>query len=183
MKCHVIVEGAADGEMFTRLFADFPLSERPRVVVAGGKSRCVSVARSILAIKREPVVVVVDADSSDPDTLAEQRAYLEFEMRAVSTPAAWKVFLMQPELESLLFSVSHAIERYFEVQLTPEQKVRAEYSPKTVLAGLDKQPWSVIELVQSLTEEELKQIRDRDEISEIRAFISSAAGTSSMARA
>jgi hypothetical protein len=92
MKCHVVVEGPTDAELFNRLLADLPLAERPRIVVAGGKMRCISVARSILALKREPVVVVVDADSTEPDALDEQRGYLEFEMRAVSTPAAWKVF-------------------------------------------------------------------------------------------
>ena len=61
-----------------------------------------------------------------------------------------------------------------------EQKVRAEYSPKTVLAGLAKKSWSVIELVQSLTEDELRQIRERNEIGEIRAFIANEAGTTLM---
>lgn len=177
MKCHVVVEGPTDAELFKRLLADLPLPERPRIVVAGGKMRCVSVARSILALKREPVVVVVDADNSEPDAIEEQRGYLEFEMRAVSTPAMWKVFLLQPELETLFFAVPAAIERFFGVRLSAEQKVRAEYSPKTVLSGLTKKPWAEIELVQSLTKDELTQIRDRHEISEIRAFIANEAGT------
>jgi hypothetical protein len=92
-----------------------------------------------------------------------------------------RFFLLQPELEALIFSVPAAIERYFDVKLTAEQKVRAEYSPKTVLAGLAKKPWSVIELVQSLTEDELRQIRERDEISEIRTFIANEAGTTLIA--
>lgn len=179
MKSHVVVEESVDAELFNRLLADLESVERPRVVAAGGKMSCVSMARSILVLKREPVVVVVDADTLESDVIEEQRGYLEFEMRAVSTSAEWRVFVIKPELEALFFTVPSAIERFFRIQLSAEQRVRAEYAPRSVLAGLSEKPWNDsktrIALIRSLTEEDLMQLRDHEQISEIRKFIVNAA--------
>lgn len=178
MKCHLVVEGKLDAELFERLFADWNRLNRPRIVVAGGKMAAVSRARSILILKRQPVAVVLDADTAEPILCEEQRADLEYEMRAAPASAEWRVFMLKPEMEVLFFSVPSAIERVFGVKLGDVDKFLADYSPRAVLAGLAKSPqsdsavWS--RLISDLTEAELTQIRQQEQVAEIRDFLHNA---------
>ncbi len=180
MKCHLVVEGSADVELIERLLADLPLVDAPRVVASGGKTGCIARARSILAVKREPVAVIVDADTTESRSVEELRAYFDSEMRAVATSAKWQVFVVRPEIEVLLFLVPAAIERFFGIPLNSEQRVRAEYTPKMILDELARQTHkageSRVQLIQGLTEDELAVLRHHEDIAEIRSFVVSVAG-------
>ena len=72
MRCHVVVEGESDGRFIEQLLRRSYGPEQVRIVVAGGASAVTSSARTILATRREPVVVMVDADAVSDAVLANE---------------------------------------------------------------------------------------------------------------
>ncbi len=103
MTCRVVVEGEFDAQFLQRILdacqvRDFSIS------AAGGKSTAASFAMSILASRREPVALVLDADTSDQRAVEEQELIYYDLLRSSSRTTPFKIFSAVPALEVVLFS-------------------------------------------------------------------------------
>lgn len=135
MNAYVVAEGKFDAEFLERIL---PRARMPEFHVssAGGKSAAISLAKSILASRGIPVAVVLDADTLDPQNVAEQeRVYYDL-LRAASRKVPFRVFFAVPALEGILFSDPASLSHMLGKQVSPSALHEAEFRPRQVLQHL-----------------------------------------------
>lgn len=99
-KTYVVVEGATDAAVLRPLIEAAQLKD-VEIRIGGGKSAAMSLGKSIALSRAEPVAVLVDADSRDPQRIAEQRrTFSDLQGPAGSYT---RLFLAVPTLEEDLF--------------------------------------------------------------------------------
>jgi hypothetical protein len=137
MTCRLVVEGEFDAQLLQRILEanqarDFSIS------AAGGKSTAASFAMSILASRREPVALVLDADTSDQRAVEEQeRIYYDL-LRSISRTTPFKIFSAVPALEVVLFSDREILSKIAGVPVSDLHVRDAENRPRQVLNALLK---------------------------------------------
>ena len=145
MSTTIVTEGSVDKMLLERLLACHPRLGGNGIQVrdAGGRYGAQSKARTILTLRRESVAVVSDTDTVDPDSIMEQRHLLEMQLGQAAPASEWRVILMAPEIEALLFR--DEVRSLLPKQLSSEQLRHAGSKPKQVLAELfadaEKQPF------------------------------------------
>src|SRR5437762_9394530 len=98
MNVHIVTEGKTD-ELVIRQLLRSELASHPKqikVIVGGGRSSAQSLARSILGARREPVALVVDSDTTNPEQIAGQRDFLTWYMGQAADPELWEIVLFRP---------------------------------------------------------------------------------------
>jgi len=174
MKSYVVVEGSFDAKLIATLIKEFLPGQEVVVAEAGGKSSAVSLARSLLVTRHLPVLLAVDADTVDPQSVRENKQNLESLLGMVADPGLWRVVLFEPEIEVTLLSNLRFAETLFEAKLTREQKALIHYDPKRVLAELSREHWNLengSSIVQRLADLDLKPLAEAPAIREILEFL------------
>jgi hypothetical protein len=138
-----------------------------RFHAAGGWSGADSLARSILAVRREPVVLVVDADGGT-ETAMEREAFLLESLGAVGRRELFEVVVFTPALEVLLFQDDAFLGRIARRLPTEVERVRAEYDPKRVLEALEVRR---DEIAGNLRHADIDLLRSAPEIQRIVSFL------------
>ncbi len=178
MTCYVVTEGKSDEQVLAFVVAQLCPGRNIVVTAGGGKSSAVSLARSLLSVRKEPLALTLDADTLDPDLLHEQRAGLETLLGLVAPPGLWKVALFQPTLERCFFRDAGFAERFFEGPLSERHRVLAEYDPKRALAELSRERWhaepSSAELLARLGRQDLAPLTQEPALREMLAFLEAA---------
>jgi len=138
MTCRLVAEGKFDAQLLQRIL-DANQVRGFSVSAAGGKSTAASFAMSVLASRREPVALVLDADTSDQRAVEEQeRIYYDL-LHSVSRTTPFKIFSAVPALEVVLFSDREILSKIVGVAVSDLQARDAEDRPKQVLNALLKQ--------------------------------------------
>jgi hypothetical protein len=167
----IVVEGESDETLLRRLLE--PLNVRRPVfdiLVGGGRSSADSLARTILAVRRQPVALVLDADTNNESMVSERYQFYNESLGQVAASSMFRVFLMVPELEVIFFQSPDIIRSITGVKISREQVIRGRYEPKAVLKdAVDRggKPWSVA----SLSEPVLRQLREVPPIKQLADFI------------
>jgi hypothetical protein len=138
MSATIVTEGSVDKALLERLLACHPRLRGNGIQVrdAGGRYGAQSKARTILTLRRESVAVVSDADTLDAEAIAEQRNLLEMQLGQAAPASEWRVILLAPEVEVLLFRDEQLRRSLLPREPSPEQLEHACSSPKQVLAEL-----------------------------------------------
>lgn len=172
MNAYIVVEGLTDLNIVLSLLPQ-EIQQQTVVVPAGGRANLTSVARTLLVTKRKPLAVLADADTVDESSVLALRRETEELLRAVSGGVPFKVFMMVPEIEALLFRVSTAVQRITGQPLSADNMALSRYKPQQVILQLGQNKSAIIEqIVNGLTEEELNVIRETSPIRELIAFLS-----------
>ena len=172
MKAYVVVEGLSDAKLITSLIPQ-QIQQQTTVVPAGGRNNLTSAARTLLVTRRKPLAVLVDADTVDESSVLDLRRETEEWIRAVSGGVPFKVFMMVPEIEALLFRVPVAIERITGQPLSADNMALSRYKPHQVIQQLGPDKSVIIEqVVNGLTDEEVNVIRETSPIKELIEFLS-----------
>lgn len=100
MKPYLVVEGRTDAEILRR-FLPRSLQQHYKLVIGDGKSSAISDARTLLTLSREPVALVVDADTTDPDQVREEESTTRQLLQSASAGINCEVFLAVPNLEGI----------------------------------------------------------------------------------
>lgn len=132
-----------------------------------------STASVLVATKRSPVVLVLDADSVDPETISDRRVINE-ELVGFSKITRFKVILAVPEIEILLFQDRALLEELLDCEISDVDWARAEFIPRTILDKLLTQgPQSMIleQLLDQLTPPMIDKLRNHPLLQEITEFI------------
>jgi hypothetical protein len=162
MPCYIIAEGSTDVVILQALLQP-ELSISPiEFFSTGAKSGVDSLARSILVVQREPVIAVMDTDTTDPNGIDEQRDFFTQSLGEVAPRDLWRVCLAVPEIEICFFHDIAATERLFQVTLPEEARMRARVQPKAVLTDLMKQ------LGRNYTPQHLQTLLDGQDLSAFR---------------
>jgi hypothetical protein len=178
MKSYLVLEGAFDAKLMTTLVEAFLPQQEVVVVEAGGRSNAVSLARSLLIARHQPVLLAVDAETVNPRAIRETKLDLESLLGMAADPSLWRVVLFEPEIEVTLLSNVQFAEALFKAKLTSEQLVLIRYDPKKVLADLSREHLSAENgdsVLQRLAGLDLKPLAETPAIREILEFLGAAA--------
>lgn len=170
---YLFVEGPADATFLRRIIPP-ELLENVEIVAAGGGSGILSLARSIIVVRRKPVVVVMDADSIDPDVIEERRASTEELIRAAGASIPIKVVAAVPEIDAWLFAAPEAIARALGVSVSDEMVFLGKRDPSGVLQQLAEKnntKWDSSRAVGLLESQDIDRIRALPEVSELCTFL------------
>lgn len=172
MKAYVVVEGLTDIKLITSLLPQ-EIQQHTTVVPAGGRTNLASVARTLLVTRRKPLAVLVDADTVDETLVLELRRDTEALLRAVSGGVPFKVFMMVPDIEALLFRVPAAVERITGQRVSADNMALFRNQLSQVILQLGQGKGVIIEqIVNGLTAEDLDLIRETSPIKELIEFLS-----------
>jgi hypothetical protein len=134
MDCFIVAEGSTDTAWLKWALA--PETKRYRIsfLEGGGKSAAMSLARSILAVRRDPVILVLDADTADPKEVRELEQVVREAIGLVAPESIWRVFLAVPVLEAWLLADPDFLRGVLKADPTDDGSVRQD--PKEVITAL-----------------------------------------------
>jgi len=129
MIASIIVEGEQDRLFIDSVLRSASLQQPFEVVVAGGRSSAISLARSYLTLPDHSVGLVVDSETTFRRQLLEQESNLADLVSAIAPRWRSRVFLAIPELESCLFEPQIA-SLAFKQSLSAETMISGRFEPK-----------------------------------------------------
>ena len=177
MAVSVLTESNFDGMLLTRLLGEGHERDDVEVRVVPGLSSGYSVARTILAVKRAPVAVVIDADSPEPDVAAERKRRAEEVLADVAGSVPFRVIVAVPELEILLFERPERLHVVFG-GVDPHVFEVARLSLRCAIAKLaPNEPYDIarFRILRAMDADDIRVLRDTDLIRDLLDFIEMAA--------
>lgn len=150
-----------------------------KFVNGAGQYGAESMARTLLLDRRRPVLLVIDADTNDPDAIAGYQEDLEFLTRKVAASTLFKILQAVPTIESVFLQDRTLFEQLINHQLTDLEWQLGQKQPKELL---DPLPGGATNFVQTtlsqITEPMHCFFRQHPLIQEITAFLKTQAQTS-----
>ncbi len=171
MRAYVVAEGPTD-ILFLKALIPAEIQSQTAFVAGNSRTNLASVARTLLVTRHKPLAVLADADSVDGSAVLERRRQMEELVREVSGGVPVRVFVISPEIETLLLHVPAALERITGHKLTTENLALARYRPGKVVQQLGQDKAVTIDqIVRSLSPEELNTLREASPIKELITFL------------
>jgi hypothetical protein len=141
---------------------------------AAGPASCLyAAARTLLAVRCEPVALVLDADSTDPEADRRRRQAAEEVLGEATGAAPLRILVALPALESLLFLRPATVERAFG-PVAEDVLELGRLSPRDALKKLDpnrSEYHASLNLIRALDDADITALRDVPPIRELRAFL------------
>lgn len=177
MSTIVLVEGNFDRMFLAKLIAEEQAHYDVEIRVVGGISAFFSYARTLLAVSRIPVAVLMDADSSEPDAIEQRRSEAEEVIGDAANGVPFRVLVAVPTLEALFFSRPELLRRVFGEAVTDHLLELGQLSPKRTLARLGSKSFIAIgtDLLRQLSADDILALRQTDLIQDLLQFILSCA--------
>lgn len=97
---HFVAEGKRDAHRLRAILKPHGIDAR-HIINGGGKGAAISGARTILALKHHPVVLVLDADTTNETEIREERERLQELLSSASGGSDCRAFLAVPTLDSI----------------------------------------------------------------------------------
>ncbi|MGL4554457.1 MAG: DUF4276 family protein [Gemmataceae bacterium] len=182
-RIYLFVEGQTDAA-FLRRVLPAEATQGVEFVVAGGRSRIRSLARSYLVQRRIPVAVLMDADSVKPEVVEERRAETEELIRMAAGGVPVKVVVAVPEIEAWFFAAPEVIERVMGEPVPAEWVYFGARDPKGVLEQLSQRAeakWDITQAIASLTPHDIDRIRAVRAVHELTEFLTAVLAKSAAA--
>ncbi|MEQ9000272.1 MAG: hypothetical protein RID53_27670 [Coleofasciculus sp. B1-GNL1-01] len=172
---YILTEGSLDKQLLKTVLPEKCLNN-VEVVEAGGLYAVKSLARSLLVRRQVPVIIVVDADSVDPEFIQERIENIEQIVKRVAVNTPVKVITAVPEMETIFFQDVSLLSRL--LGYTPPQDVLnlASFQPKRALEQLlsqSKEVQNQLQIIAQLKYEGAEILRQAPFIQEIIHFIES----------
>jgi hypothetical protein len=135
-----------------------------------------STARTILAVRREPVALVLNADTTDPAAVSTRRQEVEEVIGEAASRAPFRWLLAVPALQSLLFSRPDLLTRTFGKGMFALDRVLdiGRFSPREAYRLLDpngSEEATFGRLLEALSAEDLAALRKEPPVRELIAFV------------
>ena len=110
---HTLAESNTAALLLSKTLREEQAAGLIEIRTAGPPSSLYAAARTLLAVRFEPVALVLDAGSTDPEAGRQQRRAAEEVVGEASEAAPLRILVAVPALESLLFLRPAAVERAF----------------------------------------------------------------------
>lgn len=135
MKTYIVVEEPYDANILRSTLPRQTL-RNTHLVVGGCKSSGISLARSLISDRGEPLLLVMDADTVNKEAIIEQEKELRELLGAVSINTPYDVVLAVPELEVVFFHDLDSLAHTLQVAIDHEVAVNGVYEPRKTLKTL-----------------------------------------------
>ena len=148
-KIFLIAEGDTDIAILRKLIPE-QYAKGVKFVAGKGYSAATSLAGSLLYDKPDiRVVLVLDADTTDPNLIQERYDFLDWQLKRMSFNRSYDIILFVPMIEALF--INHNI-------IEIEQPV--SYNPRnTIDKALKKQNISFNDFIQNLSKSDIDRLR------------------------
>lgn len=172
MTLHVLVESNTAAILLAKALHREQAGGLVEIRASGTSSSLFAAARTLLAVRNEPVALVLDADSTDPAAARRRRQDAAEVIGATADAAPLRILVAVPALEALLFLRPAAVARAF-----PEAEALVtlgRLSPRDVLARLDPARDGVraaLELIKALDDEDVAALREEPPLLDLLAFL------------
>jgi hypothetical protein len=140
-RLHIVVEGRTDAQII-RAIVGKDLAGSLRFFASGGRTSLATMGRNILVHEGGPVLVVMDADTTNQRLVDDQKSLTYLAMSGVA-PTGYsglsdrvKVFAFVPEIEVIFFEVPQVLESILGKPVSEEQVQEGVLTPKTALAKI-----------------------------------------------
>ena len=163
----VITEGESDQALVEFVLRKVAPEADVRVRSAGGRSSAVSLARSHLVSKQERLLLLLDADTTNAERLAEQKMILEDSLASVADRSKFDVILAQPELEAVLFADRQIVHRLTGREPSDEQMTRGKYQPKGALQEIAGSRPLITQRLARLQDADVRKIAEQPPLPEL----------------
>lgn len=175
-QAYVVTEGKSDAEILKRLLPE-AIVANTEFVAASGRYGAQSLASTILAVKRRPVALVVDADTEDQFLVREREEFSRELLRQTASGVPFAVFTAVPELEAVFFQDKSVLERLTDQKLEDGEWTIAKHHPKESLtAVLGERSLAVQTMLDDLPEGIIRVLQQHTLVSALAQFLSSTAG-------
>ncbi|AFY60219.1 hypothetical protein [Synechococcus sp. PCC 6312] len=175
MTTYIVCEGARDAQLLQRLLPE-ELVSNVEIVAAGGLSAVKSLARSLVARRQSPVVIVADADTTIPEQVEQRLKDTEELVGNIAVNAPVKVVLAVPTLEIVFFQDTSLLADLLGYFPSEDILRLATYQPKQALEKLiskSKNFQNQSQMVEKLTNEDIKVLRKALVIQDVIEFLQS----------
>jgi hypothetical protein len=135
MKTYIVVEGQSDADIL-RIALPPSTLHHTHLVVGGSTSSGVSLARSLISDRGEPLLLVMDADTVNQEAIIEQAQALRELLGAVAINTPYDVILAIPELEVVFFQDLEVLAQVLQLSLDHEVAINSVYEPRKTLHAL-----------------------------------------------
>lgn len=167
---YLVAEGQTDIQILEKLLVPETVNST-ELVAAGGSYGAQSLATTLLTLRRRPLALVVDADTTNETTIQERVDLLRFLLRQAAGNVPHEVFIAVPEIEIVFFQERELFERLMERSLSDLEWHLARLSPKETIKNLTRPSVSIGDLLSQLTERELALLRQHELIKGINDFL------------
>ncbi|GBC62298.1 hypothetical protein DENIS_3267 [Desulfonema ishimotonii] len=161
---YFIVEGESDQFLLKKLLPSQVVSTT-KFIIGGGYAAAISKARSVLVSTELPVILALDSDTTDRQTVEEKKDYLFQILSQVSAPEKFHIFLFVPEIEGLFFENRLLAEKIFD--RIPEYAALRPKKTLTELFETDSLRVAQNRLESRLTGPIIEQLRESGTIKDI----------------
>ncbi|OUL36771.1 hypothetical protein BV372_05670 [Nostoc sp. T09] len=170
---YMITESDKDIEILQRLLPQ-NLSQDIKFIAGESSYRARSLASSLLATRKTPVALVLDAGTDNESQIFERHDLINYVLNQASSGIPYQIFLAIPQLEIVFLHDKSLIEKIAQRQFNDLEWQLAKSSPKEFLKtvfGNDEQISARI--FDSINDEEIKILQQEPLIQEIINFLSS----------
>jgi hypothetical protein len=175
MRTHVLVESNQSAMMLAKVLSTELEAGLIEIRAAGPLSSLYSAARTLLAVRGEPVALLLDADSNDPEAVARRQLTAEEVVGDVASSAALRVLVAVPAIEALLFLRRDPITRAFGAAASDEHTLElGRLNPREALKRLDPggHSWTAsLNLIRTLNDGDIAELRSEPPIQELLDFL------------
>lgn len=170
---YIVTEGPFDQKLVEVVLRDLYAPELFVIKAYGGKNNARPTARKHLLQHKSPVIFIIDADTSDPDKAKEEQEDLEYYFGMGGQSMPFQVTTFVPTIEVVFFEKPVVIERLLGRPLDRATKIAGRVAPKEILESLlpELKLRTRADIIERLTEEDLREIRSQQQMAAIRQFI------------
>lgn len=171
----IVVEGKTD-ELILKAILPADVSKNAQFVVGSGRYSAQSLARTILAYERQPVALVLDADTTDESSVKEQLAYVRKALGEVAFDLPYEAFLAVPTIEAVIFESKSLLEKLVQRSVSQEEWDYAKTMPRKVLGkiGTGDYRLRLSKMLRHLDEATIKELQQHPLINQLCTFLCSA---------
>ena len=170
---HALVESNTAAMLLLWTLQEEQAAGLVEIRASGPSSSLYAAARTLLAVRYEPVALVLDAGSTDPEAERRRRQAAEEVVGEATGAAPLRILIAVPALESLLFRRSAAVERAFG-PVTEDLLELGRLSPRDALKKLDpngSEYHASSGLIHALDDVDVAALRDMPPIRELLEFL------------
>jgi len=173
-QAYVITEGDWDVEILKKLLPK-PLIKQAVFTPGHGAYGAMSMAGTLLSVRRKPVALVVDTDSRSANAIHEKVDTLRYLLRQNAAGVPFKVVPAIPEIEAVFFEDRNFIERITGRKFSDLEWKFAKLSPKEALTTFLGAPEQLHKKILSrMTKEDIRALQQHSLIVELSEFLESA---------
>ena len=171
MTIHLVTDRKIDSAILETVLGREIDRDGLQIHFTGTRSGAASKARTILVVRKEPVILVLECDDR---TLGEEQQWHEGQLNRGGPRELWRVLLVVPTLDVCFFDHPEFVEGLFEAKLSEVDKMLARFRPREVIEKLflsKGMPYTPESIANFLGDKDLSLLRESYPFRDIRKAI------------